>query len=72
MYLGRADECDIVLPSVSVSRRHAVILFKDGICGVKDLASFNGTLLNDRPVHSPQHLTEHDILKISSFIINQI
>lgn len=69
MYLGRADECDIVLPSPSVSRRHAVILFKNGICGVKDLGSFNGTLLNDHAVQSPQHLTDHDILKISSFII---
>ncbi len=69
MYLGRAKECDVVLPSPSVSRRHAVILYKHGLCGVKDLGSFNGTLLNDRAVQAPQHLTDHDILKISSFVI---
>lgn len=69
MYLGRAKECDIVLPSPSVSRRHAVILYKHGLCGIKDLGSFNGTLLNDRAVQTPQHLTDHDILKISSFVI---
>ncbi|MCD8352390.1 MAG: FHA domain-containing protein [Planctomycetaceae bacterium] len=69
MYLGRAKECDVVLPSPSVSRKHAVILYKHGLCGVKDLGSFNGTLLNDRAVQTPQHLTDHDILKISSFVI---
>lgn len=69
VFIGRAKECDIHLPSSSVSRRHAVILCKDGVCGVKDLNSFNGTTLNDLPVTIPQQLTPKDVLRISSFVI---
>ncbi len=46
-----------------------MILFKNGICGIKDLGSFNGTLLNNQPIKEPRHLTDNDILRISSFII---
>ncbi len=69
LFIGRAKECDIQLPSPAVSRRHAVILYKNGICGVKDLGSFNGTMLNNNPINEPRHLTDNDTLRISSFII---
>lgn len=69
LFLGRAPECNIVLPSSAVSRRHAVILYKNGICGVKDLGSFNGTIINDNPIQEPHHLTDKDVLRISSYII---
>lgn len=69
LFLGRAPECNIVLPSSAVSRRHAVILYKNGICGVKDLGSFNGTILNDAAIQEPHRLTDKDILRISSYII---
>lgn len=69
LYVGRSKPCDVILDSPSVSRIHAVILYKYNICGVKDLGSFNGTFLNDQFVQSPRHMTEQDILKISSFII---
>lgn len=69
IFIGRAKECDIHLPSPSVSRRHAVIMCKDGVCGVKDLNSFNGTLLNDEAITQPAPLTARDVLTIASFII---
>lgn len=69
LFIGRAPECGIVLPSSAVSRRHAVILYKNGICGVKDLGSFNGTIVNDVAIQEPHHLSDKDILRISSYII---
>lgn len=69
MFIGRARECDILLPSPAVSRRHAVVLFKNGICGIKDLGSFNGTLLNDQPITEPRHLSEGDVIRVSSFVL---
>ncbi len=69
LFIGRAKECDIQLPSPAVSRRHAVVLFKNGICGIKDLGSFNGTILNNNPIKEPRHLTDNDVIRISSFII---
>ncbi len=69
LFIGRAKECDILLPSPAVSRRHAVVLYKNGICGIKDLGSFNGTLLNDYRIGEPRHITEDDMVRISSFVL---
>lgn len=69
LFLGRSEDCDIVLPSAGVSRRHAVILYKDGLCGVKDLGSFNGTSVNGEIIQEPLQLTDEDILRISSYVI---
>lgn len=69
LFLGRSDGCDIVLPSSAVSRRHAVVLYKNGVCGVKDLGSFNGTSLNGEVIQESRHLTDADVLRISSYII---
>lgn len=69
VFIGRAQECDIVLASAAVSRRHAVIIYKNGICGIKDLGSFNGTLVNGEAIVTPRHLTERDAVAIASFAI---
>lgn len=69
LFIGRAKECDVHLPYLNVSRRHAVILYKNGICGVKDFNSFNGTLLNGIRITTPQALNYGDVLTISSFSI---
>jgi hypothetical protein len=49
--LGRGAGCDILLAGDdSVSRRHAEIAVRAGECRVRDLGSYNGTLLNGSPV----------------------
>src|SRR5205809_2538555 len=40
--LGRAPDCDIVIPHASVSRRHARLSFDDGGWSIRDLGSKNG------------------------------
>ncbi len=44
--IGRASECDLVVNSSIVSKRHAEIIFEDGIFYVRDLNSSNYTYLN--------------------------
>lgn len=49
VYIGKVKgESDIILDSPTVSRRHARLECRDGICFVRDLNSRNGTFLNGR------------------------
>ena len=49
--LGRGSDCDLALgDDDTVSRRHAEIAVRAGLCLVRDLDSCNGTLLNGRVV----------------------
>jgi hypothetical protein len=48
--IGRSSGCDVVLTDDSVSRRHAEIALRGGVCVLRDLGSCNGTLVNGRPV----------------------
>jgi pSer/pThr/pTyr-binding forkhead associated (FHA) protein len=45
--LGRGKECDIVIPGTHLSRRHAEISIEGNHLRIKDLASANGTYLNE-------------------------
>ena len=49
--LGRALDADILIGGDdAVSRRHAEIAVRAGVCQIRDLGSCNGTLLNGRLV----------------------
>jgi hypothetical protein len=48
--IGRSSGCDIVLRDDSVSRRHAEIALRGGVCVLRDLGSSNGTFVNGRQV----------------------
>lgn len=67
MFIGRAKECDVFLDAPGVSRRHAVLVFKKDICGIKDLGSSNGTFLNGKIIDQPQALIDGDIVSVGSF-----
>jgi pilus assembly protein CpaF len=51
MVIGRVDGNDLVLPSVQVSRKHAVIEIAGDQVFVIDLGSSNGVLVNGRKVN---------------------
>lgn len=53
--IGRKQDCDIRIPLVEVSRRHAEIVLEDEMPMVRDLGAANGTYLNNRRV------TEEDL-----------
>lgn len=49
VYVGKIKgESDVILDSPTVSRRHARLECRDGVCYVKDLNSRNGTFCNGR------------------------
>ncbi|MCD8141044.1 MAG: FHA domain-containing protein [Planctomycetaceae bacterium] len=69
LFAGRSVECDVYLPSLAVSRRHAVFLTLRGQCGLKDLESANGTYLNGKRITRPMRLKDGDTIQIANFII---
>ena len=62
--LGRSSECDVRLAEDdAVSRVHAEIAVRAGLCLVRDLRSANGTLINGRPVQRAR-LRRGDVLEL--------
>jgi FHA domain-containing protein len=62
--VGRAPSCDVVLADDdAVSRRHAEIAIRAGLCLVRDLDSCNGTVLNGRFVRRAR-LRRGDVLRV--------
>ena len=44
--VGRDDSCDVRLDSKTVSRRHALVVQREGRWWIADTGSFNGTFIN--------------------------
>jgi hypothetical protein len=62
--LGRASSCDFALETDdTVSRMHAEIAVRGGLCMIRDLDSCNGTWLNGRSVRRAR-LRRGDVLRI--------
>jgi pSer/pThr/pTyr-binding forkhead associated (FHA) protein len=50
--VGRSPDCDVFLDDVTVSRRHAQVLRRDGQFVIEDKGSLNGTFVNRRRIES--------------------
>lgn len=57
--IGRQDDCTLRIPLAEISRRHAVIEFKNDKISIKDMGSANGTYVNNQRV-SEQELNAGD------------
>ncbi|TMC18236.1 MAG: FHA domain-containing protein, partial [Chloroflexi bacterium] len=64
--IGRDSESDIVINDTSISRRHVEILCRSNGIYVQDLASRNGTRVNDEPLHELHLLEPGDIIYVGS------
>jgi len=64
--IGRSPDCDIFLDDVTVSRRHAVLIQRDGRFVIEDLGSLNGTFVNRRRTDSVE-LEDDDELQIGKY-----
>ncbi len=67
--LGRGHKCDITVPSVKASRKHAEVYFENGAFRLKDLGSSNGTLLNERRIQETVVLQSGDRLQIGHNVL---
>lgn len=62
--IGRSSGNDIQIAEQHVSRQHAVISYRDGIFMINDLASSNGTFVNDEMVQEPFPLFAGDTIRL--------
>lgn len=67
--IGRASECDIVIPDSSVSQKHCRIRVTDEGVLAEDMGSTNGTTVNLLRLepHQPRVLADEDILTIGRY-----
>ena len=64
--IGREDGCDITLPHISVSKRHAkIVREKDGYY-IVDNGSTNGVMVNNRRISGKEKLHEKDVIIITN------
>ena len=69
--VGRSSDLDMVLVEEMVSRRHAIISFRDGVVAIEDLGSTNGTFVNGEKV-SKTVLREGDRILIGTNILKVV
>ena len=65
--IGRSPECQIFLDDVTVSRRHAVLVEREGGFAIEDQGSLNGTFVNRRRIEGEQRLTDGDEVQIGKY-----
>lgn len=66
--IGRGAECDVVLASPVISRRHAAIVKSGGKVSIEDLGSPNGIFVNGRLVKSAA-LAKGDRIRIGPYVL---
>jgi pSer/pThr/pTyr-binding forkhead associated (FHA) protein len=64
--IGRSPDCGIFLDDVTVSRKHAVLVERNGGFFIEDQGSLNGTFVNRKRVESAQ-LDDGDELQIGKY-----
>jgi pSer/pThr/pTyr-binding forkhead associated (FHA) protein len=67
--IGRLDECDIMLPSTSVSREHARVFVKNGRCYIEDLDSANGVLVDGQKVINERDLGTASQIRVGDYYL---
>ena len=60
-------DCDIFLDDVTVSRRHAVLIAREGEFYIEDQGSLNGTFLNRQRIDSSRRIEDGDELQIGKY-----
>jgi predicted component of type VI protein secretion system len=66
--VGRDPQCHLRPASPLISKRHCVILQREGKAFVRDFDSTNGTFLNNQPVKGEVELHNDDRLKIGPLL----
>lgn len=65
--IGRAQENDIVINNLALSRRHAQVELRAGRFEVSDLGSQNGVFVNQERLRAPRALAEGDRVVLGTY-----
>ncbi len=67
--IGRSAECELRVPSVAASRRHAAVVRRGDEVFVRDLGSTNGTLVNGEKIVGERALEAGDRIEIGGVVV---
>ncbi len=67
--IGRLEDCDIVLPSTSVSRQHARVFVEGGRCYIEDMGSANGVIVDGQRVLGKRDLGTASQIRVGDFYL---
>jgi FHA domain/zinc-ribbon domain len=70
--IGRSPDCNIFLDDVTVSRKHAVLIEREGEILIEDLGSLNGTFVNRKRIDSATRLQSGDEVQIGKYRLSFI
>jgi predicted component of type VI protein secretion system len=62
--IGRAPQCHLRPDDPIISKRHCVIVVREGHIYIRDLNSTNGTMVNDKMIKGEHELADQDRLSI--------
>ncbi len=65
LFIGRDEQCELVIPDRQVSRKHARISLKGDQYILEDLRSKNGTFVNGQELDGPYALQDGDEIQIA-------
>jgi hypothetical protein len=64
--IGANPVCDVQVEDETVSGSHAIIVYRDGRCLIKDDLSRNGTFVNGREITEAQPLQSYDQVRVGN------
>lgn len=67
--IGRDMNCNITVADATVSKQHAILLFRDGKYSISDMQSTSGTFVNDEDIElTPRYINDGDIIKMGNTV----
>jgi hypothetical protein len=69
LVIGRSAECELRVPSVAASRRHAAVTRQGDDVIVRDLGSTNGTLVNGEKIPGQRALEPGDRIEVGGVVV---
>jgi FHA domain len=70
--IGANPVCDIEIEDETVSGSHAIIVYRDGRCLIKDDLSRNGTFVNGREITEAHPLQNYDQIRLGNTYLTYI
>lgn len=67
--IGRDENCDVSLSDLTVTGRHAKLIYEKGIIIIEDHGSKNGTFVNGEQISGPNEIQEEDRIAVGNTII---